>query len=291
MSVEETTSRRDPTPSSPQDEVARGVLQDPHPARTRGVRWLKVYGVIYLLLIVFFAVHRFTASMEVPVEGLEPGLRLWETLVFEVDGRRDEIAENTVLSPEMVSHLRASSLATLQDETGEPARITVHKKNCYQNWPALFAVWNFLGLALLLYTALGDLVPSALDDYARRQEAEIAAAREARAGAEALEARHAEMLAEMEQERARMQKKADEDATHEYKRIIHQTHEDITRMREALKRHLESEAYQAAASLRGEFAAKVTARARERLAGAVERPVHEALVGDFIRELKGRKIS
>jgi F0F1-type ATP synthase membrane subunit b/b' len=334
------------------DEVlgAEPAAEPRHTARARGVRALKVYGALYLLLLIVYGAHVFTAGREVLPEAIEGGERVWSEVSFEAQpygaityekGSRispemadllverlaretmevepDEsrpglvLAEpyrlrageerlalegGTALTAEQVQSLQALAARAAEAAQSEPPKLSVRKTVwLYRDgwlhavpWAGLLGVYNFLGLALALYTAAGDVVPQILAEHARKMEEELQTAREAQARAAELQRRAEEQARELSAERERILQKAEEEAAQEHERLLRRAREDAERLRESFQRHLETETQSAIDRLRARLGREAVAKAREEMGESYPESAHQGRLAEFILEMKGTRL-
>lgn len=271
------------TPTQPPAKTAATT------ARSRGIRLLKGFGIVYAVLIILYLVHCASGARPLKLEALQGGERLWQSFSFTTPrGARLELAAGDALPPGWVPLLREGTPGpTVGDE------VLIHKTGLFYNlpWPGLFGVWNFLGLLLVLYTAGGDALPAAIARYQERLQEELEAARAARQEAEALQARREAIDAELAAEAERLKKKAEEDSRAERERLLEQTRETLARLRESQEHTLKAELERAKADLRTEVTRAAIVAARRGLAAELDAKTHEALVADFVIELKRSELA
>lgn len=258
-------------------------------AKNRGIKILKVYGIIYAVAIISYAVHCFTGSEGLKLSEIEPGRRVWHELTFEAGNDRIEIDSGSGLTDAVVEKFQQSNVAR---ELGNDGTIDFYKKGFFHNipWAEIFGILNFTGLVLLLYTALGDLLPKVLAEYSEKLNRDLSEARKAKAEEEALKQKYNDMLSEVASEKERLLSLVKEEAEHENKRIIEKTKDDIERIKQELQRHIEAELNESIEMLRSRIGREAIDSAREKLKGSASQSVHEALVSDLIDEMKGAEI-
>ncbi|MHC4871086.1 MAG: F0F1 ATP synthase subunit B family protein [Planctomycetota bacterium] len=268
--------------------TAEEKTENTAPAKEMGIKILKVYGIVYVLMIILYIVHCVSGSEKVLTSELKPGRRVWSELSFEYKNERIEIAGGNAFTPLLLStFLESSAAAELEDN-----KLEVYKTGFPYNlsWAKIYGILNFTGLALLLYTALGDLLPKVLSDYSAKLEKDLSEARKSKELSVQLKARHEEMLKEVAAEKERLIRLAQEEAVHEHKRILAKTEDDVIKLKESLKRHLESEIGESIERLKAEISIEAIAKARQSLTESADKKVHEKMVADFIFEMKGADI-
>ena len=257
------------------DEIA------PKTARARGIGILKVYGVIYAVLIVLYVVNAFSGSVESTIGALKPGDRLWEGVVFEHKGAKAVLEAGAAVNTLMVDNLR---MADKPD-----TKVLLHKPGLLYNlnWQYVLTLYNVIGMFLAFYTVGGDPVPAALDAESRRIAGELEAARTAKAEAARLEERRAEMMRELEAEKVRLADLAKDEAVRERARIIEEARVDADRLVETVKHRMESEVAEASKRLAREVARQAMALTREEFAGSsVTDEERLAMFKRFIRRIE-----
>jgi F-type H+-transporting ATPase subunit b len=283
-------------PTGSETPVSDVPARGPH--KRIGILLLKLWGGIYATVAILYVIHLLTGFTAIPVDELDGGRRLGEGLDFKTEeGLHIEIASGDIVPPATAQVIReyyaGPDAPTLGTADGT-RRIAVYKESAFHKsvpWVGFLAIWNFLGLVLLLYTLVGDLLPKMLANHAERVEAELATARAAREEAEALRERREAMQQELDTERQRLQAKAGEEAKAEHERLVEEARDDIRRMREALERHIETEIQTAADRLRAEFGAEAVGEVRSMLAEGVDDKTQDRLVSEFIIRLKGEQIA
>ncbi|MFW5856500.1 MAG: hypothetical protein ACOCX4_01370 [Planctomycetota bacterium] len=255
-----------------------------------GIRLLKGYAAVYAVLIVLYFVHVFTGEQAVSVGALEEGMRAWDTIVFETpEGARVEVDPGEAVS----DHVAAMAGRVFGPDGQEPFDVTVYKEGAIHAIPFQYVlgIWNFLGLALFLYTAVGDMLPQMLDAHRRQVEEEIRAAREAIDEAKALQRRGEEVRAELDAERKRLREQAETEAREEHERTLQRTRDDIERMRAAHERQLAAELEATVERLRARVARDAVRLAREELAGGVDAGEQEKLIDRFVHEIREGRLA
>lgn len=256
-------------------------------AKAKGMKCLKVYGGIYVVLIVMYAVHLFTGSMPSAVADLKIGDRFWQEFTFEHAGNK------MVLEPGVALNALTADLA--REGALEPdVKVLLFKPTFFHNlnWERVFGVWNVLGLVLVLYTLLGDPLPTLLDTERARIAAELEAARAAKAEAQSIQQQRDEMLRSLEEEKLHVAELAREEAAHEKQRIIDEAKADSERMLETLQHHIDASVKDAAKRLAREVAHEAVAQIREEFsAEPVAGSDREQMMSRFVSRIEETKLS
>ncbi|MFH0910609.1 MAG: hypothetical protein V1918_03760 [Planctomycetota bacterium] len=257
-------------------------------ARRRGLRLLKLYLVLYGLCCAAYFVHAFTGKKTVEIAALRAGDRLWESLSFTSPHGPVELAAGTTLSPAMQSTIEE---ARHTEDLG--GGIGIFKEGLYHRFPwiGFFNAWNVLGLALVLYTFLGDWLPKTLQDHGLRIGEELAEAREAQARAQEIKGEYETLQKALREEEERLRAKGAAEVAEEQNRLLSRTREDMERMRAALERHLEAQVQIAADRLRAAVAVEAVSLARQRLAESLDEAAQRQLVERFIEHAKDKQPS
>ncbi|GEM_PF-6598930 len=256
---------------------------EPGPARRRGIRLLKAYAVLYVLLALVYAAHLVTGAAELPAEAARAGMRVWDQVAFTRRGESVEIPAGTTLGPDSARALRMAAATAVGPQT-----VIVYADGWWHRipWQGVLSVWNFLGLVLILYTAGGDLVVQMLDDYRQRLRADLDRARAAREEAEALRREHERVRADLEAEEKRLSDQAAREAAEQHERLLRETREDVERMRASLEQHIATEVREATARLRVQLVREIMHEARDRLRETADASTHERMMDRFVTRLK-----
>jgi F-type H+-transporting ATPase subunit b len=272
------------------------------PAKQRGIRLMKGWMAAYAIVIVAYLVHGLTGAEFVAADQVGVGRRVWQALYLEFDGQSLELDPGTALSPAARRMLEsAATVGGAYAREGEEWRVAdkgratpstflkLYKRGRFHNlpWSSLLGLLNFAGLALLLYTFLGDPLPAFLHDCSRKVHEQLAKARAARAEAETLEAKRRELAEQLEAEHAQAMERAALDADAEREYLVAAAKRDAERLTETMKHHLDADAHAAAAQLRAAIAARVLQEAHARFAGGVDGEVQDRMVRSFARQLEG----
>ncbi len=277
-------------------------------ARQRGVLLLKYWAVAYAALAAVYAVHCFTGARYVRLSTVAAEQRVWDRIVGRLGGHELNVGRGDTLSAAVAESLRTEGvrirhgafvrrdqrwLPAGRRDAAEDLHVRVFASGLLHRlpWSGLIGLVNFIGVALVLYTALGDVAPAFLARHAAQVEHDLDMARTAVAEAEALRQKREAALSALAAERSELAARAETDAKAEYSELLAQARLTGDRVTETLKRRLEADIASAAVALRIEVGADVVKAARERLAAEADEQLHARMVDAFIRQVEGMELS
>lgn len=270
-------------------------------AKRRGMRMAKVWMAAYACLVIAYVLHGVTGAEFVRVDALTAGRRPWHALHVESAGGTEEIAPGAALSPAALETVLAGAPlmggftregdAWRRAEKGPATSslfIKLYKADALHNlpWPSLLGLFNFAGLALLLYTFLGDPLPAMLREWTTKVREQLERTRAARAEAAALQDKERVFAAQLDVERTQAMEQAERDAEAERDYLIEAAKRDAGKRTEAMQHHIESDAKAAAAQLRAAVARRVLEQARARFAEGGDGVTQDAMIRAFARQLE-----
>lgn len=274
----------------------------PGKAKLRGSKLMKVWLRVYLVVIIAYVFHCVTGDEFLTLNELDTGRRLWDALHLEIDGAAQEFEPGTALSPVTMEALRAGSAAagsymrdgdewTKADKgpVSPTMALRVFKGGRFHKlpWSTIFGLFNFLGLALLLYTHLGDPIPALLIAHAEKVKEQLLKARTAMGEAEVLETKRKDLLESLDAEHEQAKVRAVKDADAEKEYIVTAAKHDAERMAETIKSHLDADAHAAGAELRANIAARILKKAHDRFATGINKDEHDRMMQSFAVQLEG----
>lgn len=261
-----------------------------------------------MAVFVSYAVHLLAGYEYVATGELTPGRRVWDEVEVEAEGNRFGLDKGTLIPPSAVEVIRGGGGSTQGGFVREgqgwkrvrglaadstPLHIRLRKESLFHQvpWATVLGFLNFLGLSLLLYTFLGDLIPAFLVQHSASVRADTEEARLAIARSEEFAQERRSMVAELEVERARLRDQAEEDAEAERARLVAEARRNSERATEALGHHLQADVASAALRLRALLGADLARTARERLERDVDSRTHDELVDAFARRVEDMDLS
>lgn len=275
-------------------------------ARTWGLRLLKLWAVVYAIVLCAYAVHRLTGSEVITIQQLRAGQRVWAQVAVEDARGRLELVPGQVISPASLDRLRDGAvveggLAQAEGKwrpTGEPGTGAPEAIGLYQQgglhrlpWAWLLGALNFLGLAIVLYTLLGDIVPAYLAARSASIYADLDAAQEAVAETEKLAAKDRMLTEELEAERARTAVRVVQDAEAEREYLVAEARKNATRITDSFQHHLNSELQAAVAELRADIAGQLVDEVRGQFKEQLDGHIHDHMVASLVEQLRDVKLT
>ena len=276
--------------------------------KARGLVLFKCWGGIYLVVALSYAVHFLAGYDYVATSGLTPERHVWDDVEVEAEGSRFGLGKGTVIPSSAAEVIRQGGAVTQGGFVREgkgwkrvrglapvsaPLHLRLRKESLFHRvpWAMVLGLLNFLGLSLFLYTFLGDLIPAFLAQHAGSVRAGMEEARVAISRSAEFAQEREQMIAELEEERVRLEAQAEEDAEAERARLVAEAKRNSERATEALAHHLEADVALAALHLRALLGAELTKAARERLEKDVGRFTHDELVDAFARRVEDMDLS
>ena len=261
-----------------------------------------------MAVVVCYAVHLLAGYQYVATGELTPGRHVWDEVQIEAEGQRFGLGKGTQISSTVLESIRQGGGVVQGGFVREgqgwkrvrglvpdspPPHVRLRKESLFYRapWATVLGSLNFLGLSLLLYTFLGDLVPAFLAQHATSVRADAEEARLAISRSEESARERRDMVAGLEAERARLEEQAEGDAVAEQARLIAEAKRNSERATEALVHHLEADVASAALRLRASLGAELIRAARERLERDVGRATHDDLVEAFARRVEHMDLS
>ncbi|OGV65845.1 MAG: hypothetical protein A2498_09905 [Lentisphaerae bacterium RIFOXYC12_FULL_60_16] len=271
-------------------------------AKRHGKRLAKIWMAAYACLIVAYVAHGLTGAEFMRLDALTEGRRLWRELYVELNGKPLEIDAGEAVSPATLRGLQSGATlaggftregdAWRRAEKGPAAPslfIALYKTDAFHGlpWRSILGLFNFAGLALLLYTLLGDPLPAFLRACSNAVRERLAAARAAQIEAAALQGRERELMAQLEAESVQAMEQAARDAGAEREYLVEAAKCEAEKMTVAMRRHLEADEKAAAAQLRAAVVRRVLEQARVRFAAGMEGEAQDRMIRAFVRQLEG----
>jgi len=276
------------------------------PMKRRGLLLLKVWGALYAVVALAYAVHGLTGAEYVHLDTLSPGRRLWTDMALELDDGREDLVAGETLAPEAVEKIAPRTIlfgafvrqgddwvpAEDQVSTGAARYVRLYRRGTFHNlpWATGLGLLNLAGVALLLFTFLGDPVPAFLDEHARQVRVALDRAKAARMEDERLRREHEKAQREVDAERERSAQLAERDARKEHDRVIADAKKNAEHLANLLETQIQAETQVAIDALRARIAARLIAEARMQLAKGVDEATHAKLVAGFANQLEKTKL-
>jgi len=275
-------------------------------ARTLGVRLLKLWAGVYAVVLCAYAVHRLTGFDVVAIQQLRVGQRVWAQVAVEDASGRLELDPGQTISPTSLGRLCDGAIVqggftqtegrwqpTGGPDTGAPEAIRLYRQGVLHRlpWAALLGLLNFLGLAILLYTLLGDVVPAYVGGCVESVRAELDTAQEAVAKAEELAEKDRMLTEELDAERARTEARVGQDAEAEREYLIAEARKNAARIIDSFKHHLDSELQAAVAELRADIASQLVDEVRGEFKQQSDGHIHDHMVASFVEQLRDVKLT
>lgn len=253
------------------------------------LRPLKLYVAGYVALIVLFAVSVLGGGEQVSPRDLAgrelTGVRVKAAYSF----RARSGAAVQFSKGQQVDGLLAQELAAAIKEGRFPYEaVEVFKPGWFWNlnWAYIFTLYNLFGMFGGLYLLLKSPLINMLESKGRETAQSLGDARAAMAGAQELEQRYDNMLAELEAERQKLAATLSDEEEIERERIMHQAKHEAAGIVESVRQSIDSEIAGAAARLRAEVVRAALAQARGQIEQGLTAEDHEVVLNDFIADLE-----